>query len=140
MHVDDELLSGDDRLVGDMVQKLKQQFLVKNVDFLKIWGRKVERTKFAYRPITSSRHIYQSLKDMHMERRNPVSTRGLQMTEKDVMTEKQLPAVLAALYRRVTGRLVHVAGHRPDASRERAFKGQELSNKRSLGTSETRHA
>ena len=34
MHVDDELLSGDDRLVRDTVQKLKQMFLVKKVDYL----------------------------------------------------------------------------------------------------------
>ena len=51
MHVDDELLSGDDPLVRDMVQKLKQKFLVKKVDYLskvgdkiQILGRTVERT------------------------------------------------------------------------------------------------
>ena len=52
VHVDDELLSGDDRLVRDMVQKLKQKFLVKKVDYLsevadkiQILGRTVERTR-----------------------------------------------------------------------------------------------
>ena len=54
VHVDDELLSGDDRLVRDIVQKLKQKFLVKKVDYLSkvgdkilILGRTVERTKLA---------------------------------------------------------------------------------------------
>ena len=32
VRVNDELLSRDDRLVRDMVQKLKQKFLVKKVD------------------------------------------------------------------------------------------------------------
>ena len=52
VHVDDELLSGDDWLVRDMVQKLKQKFLVKKVDYLskvgdkiQILGRTVERTR-----------------------------------------------------------------------------------------------
>ena len=51
--------------------------------------------------------------DMNMEKCNPVSTPGLQVTEKDLATEKQLPEVLAKLYRRVTGRLLNVAGQRP---------------------------
>ena len=34
VHVDDEPLSRDDGLVRDMVQKLKQKFLVKKVDYL----------------------------------------------------------------------------------------------------------
>ena len=51
---------------------------------------------------------------MDMEKWNPVSTPGLQVTEKDLATEEQLPEVLAGLYRRVTGRLLHVAGQRPD--------------------------
>ena len=34
VHVDDELLSRDDRLVRDMAQKLKKKFLVKKVDCL----------------------------------------------------------------------------------------------------------
>ena len=34
VHVDDEHLSGNDQVVRDMVQKLKQQFIVKKVDFL----------------------------------------------------------------------------------------------------------
>ena len=52
VHADDELLSGDDRLVRDMVQKLKQKFLVKKVDYLskvgdkiQILGRTAERTR-----------------------------------------------------------------------------------------------
>ena len=49
-----------------------------------------------------------------MEKCNPVSTPGLQVTEKDLATEEQLPEVLAGLYRRVTFRLLHVAGKRPD--------------------------
>ena len=80
----DELLSRDDRLVRDMVQKLKQKFLVKNVDYLskvgdkiQILGRTVERTRQGYRIITSRRYIGQSLKDMDMEKCNPVSTPGL---------------------------------------------------------------
>ena len=42
VHVDDELLSRDDRVVRDMVQNLKQKFLVKKVDYLS----KVGDTKF----------------------------------------------------------------------------------------------
>ena len=104
-----------------MVQKLKQKFLVKKVDYLskvgdkiQILGRTVERTKLGYRIITSKRYIDQSLKDMDMEKCNPVSTPGLQVTEKELATEEQLPEVLAGLSRRVTGRLLCVAGHRPD--------------------------
>ena len=111
----------------DVVRKLKQKFLVKKVDILtkigdkiQVLGRKVERTKLGYRLITSSRYIDQSLKDTDMERCNPVSTPGLQATEKDLATEEQLPEVLAGLYRRVTGRLLFVAGQRPDA--EQAVK------------------
>ena len=51
VHVDDELLSGDDQLVRDTVRKLNQKFLVKKVDHLakggdtvEILGRIVERT------------------------------------------------------------------------------------------------
>ena len=62
VHVDDELLSGDDRLVRDMVQKLKQKFLVKKVDYLskvggkiQILGRTVERTRLGYGLITSTK-------------------------------------------------------------------------------------
>ena len=84
----------------------------------------MERTKFGYKLITSSRYIDQSLNDMDTERCNPVSSPGLQVTEKDLATEEQLPAVLAGLYRRVTCRLFHVAGHRPDA--QQAVK--ELAN------------
>ena len=94
VHVDDELLSGDDRLMRDMV-----------------------RVRLEYRIITSRRYIDQSLKDMDMEKCNPVSTPGLQVTEKDLATEEQLPEVLARLYRRVTGRLLYVAGQRPDVQK-----------------------
>ena len=121
VHVDDELLSGADRLVRDMVQKLKQKFLVKTVDCLskvgdkiQILGRTVERTRLGYRFVTSRRYIDQSLKDTDMEKCNPVSTPGLQVSEKDLATEEQLPEVLTGLYRRVTGRLLCVAGQRPD--------------------------
>ena len=82
VHVDDELLSGDDRFVRDMVQKLKQKFLVKKVDYLskvgdkiQILGRTVERTKLGNRITTSRRYI------------------DLQATEKDLATEEQLPEV-----------------------------------------------
>ena len=122
VHVDDELLSEADQLVRDMVRKLKQTFLVKNVDYLakvgdtiEILGRKVERTTTRYRLITSSRHIDQSLKDMDMDKCNLVSTPGLQVTDKDLATEEHFPEVLAGLYRRATGRLLYVAGQRPDA-------------------------
>ena len=50
-----------------------------------------------------------------MEKCNPVSTPGLQVTDKDMATEEKLPEVLAGLYRRATGRLLHVAGQRSDA-------------------------
>ena len=63
VHVDDELLSGDDQLVRDTVRKLNQKFLVKKVDHLakvgdtiEILGRTVKRTKLGYRLITSSRY------------------------------------------------------------------------------------
>ena len=52
---------------------------------------------------------------MDMDKCNPVSTPGLQVTDKDLATEEQLPEVQAGLYRRVTGRLLRVAGQRPDA-------------------------
>ena len=42
VHVDDELLSGDDRLVRDTVHKLKQKFLVKKVDYLRKVGDKIQ--------------------------------------------------------------------------------------------------
>ena len=38
VHVDDELLSEADQLVRDMVRKLKQTFLVENVDYLAKFG------------------------------------------------------------------------------------------------------
>ena len=38
VRVDNELLSGDDHLVCDMVRKLKQKFLVKKVDHLAMVG------------------------------------------------------------------------------------------------------
>ena len=74
-----------------------------------------ERTKLGYRLITSSGYIDQSLKDTDVEKCNPVSTPSLQVTEKDLATEEQLPEVLAGLYRRVTGRLLYFAGQRLDA-------------------------
>ena len=121
VHVDDELLSRDDRLVRDMVHKLKRKFLVKKVDHLskvgdkiQILGRTLERTRLGYKIITSRRYVDQSLQDMDMEKCNPVSTPGLQVTEKDLATEEQLPEGLAGLYRRVTGRLLYVAGQRSD--------------------------
>ena len=47
---------------------------------------------------------------MDMEKCNPVSTPCLQVTEKDLATEEQLLELVARLYRRVTGRLLHMAG------------------------------
>ena len=88
----------------------KIDYLSKVGDKIQILGRTVERTKLGYRIITSRRYIDQSLKDVDMEKCNPVSTPGLQVTEKDLATEEQLPEVLAGLYRRVTGRLFYVAG------------------------------
>ena len=121
VHVDDEPLSGHDRLVRDMVQKLQQKFLVKKVDYastvgdkFQILGRTVERSRLGYRIITSRRYIDQRRKDMDMEKCNPVSTPCLQVTEKDLATDDQFPEVLAGLYRRVTGRLLYVAGQRLD--------------------------
>ena len=49
-----------------------------------------------------------------MEKCNLVSTVGLQVTDTD-LAEEQLFEVLAGLYRRGTGRLLHVAGQQPDA-------------------------
>ena len=122
VHVDDELLSGDNQLVHDMMRKLTQNFFVKEVDHLtkigdkiQILGRTVERTKLGYKLITSSRYIDQSLKDLDMEKCNPASTIGLHMTEKDLATEEGLPEVLEGLYRRIRGRLLCVEGQRPDA-------------------------
>ena len=42
VHVATSFLSGDDRLVRDMVQKLKQKFLVKKVDYLSKVGDKIQ--------------------------------------------------------------------------------------------------
>ena len=74
VRVADELLSGDDRLVRDMVQKLQQKFLVKKIELLTkiddtihILNREAARTKQEFRLITSNRHIDWSLKDMDME-------------------------------------------------------------------------
>ena len=146
--VDDELLSRDDRLVRDMVQKLKQKFLVKKVDYMskvgdkiQILGRTVERTSLRYIITTSRRYIDQSLKDMDMETCNPVSTPSLHVAENDLATEEQLPEVLAGLYRRVTGRLLCVAGQRHDVQQavKELARGMS-SHKHSLGTAETSHA
>ena len=98
MHVVGGLLSGDDWLVRDYLSNVG--------DKIQILGRTVERTRAGYRLITSKRYIDQSLKDMDMEKYKPVSTPGLQVTEKDLATEEQLPEVLAGLYRRVTSRLL----------------------------------
>ena len=85
--------------------------LAKVGDRIEILGRKVERTTLEYRLIMSSRYIDQSLKDMDMEKCNPVSTPGHEVTERELATEEQ------RLYQRVTGRLLHVARQRPDAQR-----------------------
>ena len=92
----------------------KVDYLNKVGDKIQILGRTVERTRVGYRIITSRRYINQSLKDMDIEKCNPMSTPSLQVTEKDLATEEQLPEVLAGLYRRVTGRLLYVAGQRAD--------------------------
>ena len=52
---------------------------------------------------------------MDMEKCNPVSRPGLQVTDKYLAIEEQLPELLARLYRRVTARLLSVAGQRQDA-------------------------
>ena len=65
-----------------------------------------------------------------MDMCNHVSTPGLQMTDKDLATEEQLPELLARFHRRVTGRLLYVA-----RQREGACARNEFSNKHSLGTS-----
>ena len=149
MHVDDELLSGDDRLVCGMVQKLKQEFLVKKVDFLtevgdkiQILGRTVERTRLGYRIITSRRYIDQSLKDMDMETCNPVSTPGLQVTGERLGDRGAAP--------RRFGRIVSTSDGptsqcgrtttRCATSSERACTRNEFPNKHSLGTTETNNA
>ena len=87
VYVDGDLLSGDDQLVRNMVRTLKQKFLVKKVNYLakvgdtiEILGRELQRTELEYRLITSSRYIDQTLKDMAMEKWNPVSMPGLQVT------------------------------------------------------------
>ena len=148
-HVDDELLSGDDRLVRDMVQKLKQKFLVKKIDYLskvgdkiQILGRTVERTKLGYRIITSRRYIDQSLKDVDMEKCNPVSTPGLQVTEKRLGDRGAAP--------RSVGRIVSTSDGPTSlcgrtttpcaTSSERACTRDEFPNKHSLGTIETNDA
>ena len=58
-----------------------------------------------YRLMTSCRYIDQSLKEMDMG----------EVQSCEHATEEPLPEALAGLYRRVTGRLVCVAGQRPDA-------------------------
>ena len=50
---------------------------------------------------------------MDMEKCSPVSAPGLQVTEQDLVTEEQLPAVLASLYRRDNFSLVQ--DNDPDA-------------------------
>ena len=51
-----------------------------------------------HRLTTSSPHNDQSLQDVDMEKCNPVSTPGLQVIEKDLATEEQLPEVLAGFW------------------------------------------
>ena len=137
-------------MIGSCVTccKLKQKFLVKKVDYLsnvgdkiQILGRTVERTRLGYIIITARRYMDKSLEDMNAEKCNPVSTPGLQLIEKDLATEEQLLEVLAGLYRRMTGRLLHVAGQRPDvqqAVKELARGIRSPTN--ILGTAETSDA
>ena len=122
VHVDDEILSGDDNTVRTMIQSLQERSLVKKVDYVAregdsgtILGRTILRTKHGYRIITSSKYVDQSLRDMDMESCNPVTTPSLNVTEKDWNDAVQLPDSLAAIYRRATGSLLYVAGQRPDA-------------------------
>ena len=68
---------------------LRVDYLSKVGDKIQILGRTVERTRLGYRIITSRRYIDQSLKDMDMEKCNPVSTPGLQVTEKDLATTER---------------------------------------------------
>ena len=63
-----------------------------------------------------------------MEKCNPVSTSSLQVREKDLATEEQLPEVLAVLYRRVTGRLLYVAGQRADVQQAVKMLAREMSS------------
>ena len=65
---------------------------------------------------------------MDMAKCNPVSTPGLQVTDKNLATEEQLFEVLAGLYRRVTGRLLYVAGQRPDAPQAVKELAREMSS------------
>ena len=71
-----------------------------------------------------------------------MSTPGLQVTEKDLATEEQLPEVLAGLFRRVTGLLLYVAGRRPDVQQavKELARGMTSPNRHSLGTAETSDA
>ena len=65
---------------------------------------------------------------MDMEKCNPVSTPGLEVTQKGLATEEQLPEVLAGLYRRVTGRLLYVAGQRLDVQQAVKELAREMSS------------
>lgn len=121
VHVDDETLSGDDATVRKIVEFIKSRFLVKKVNYLckerdkvDMLGRTIERTRKGYRLITNGRYVEQCLSDMDMVNCNSITTPSLNVTEKEWENAEELPPGLASLYRRVVGRLLYVAGQRPD--------------------------
>ena len=139
VHVDDELHSGDDRLVRDVVQKLKQKFFVKKVgDEIQILARTVERARLGYRVITSRRYIDQSLKDMDMEKCNPVSTPSLQVTER-LGDRGAAPRSVSRIVSTSDGPTSPCGRTttRCATSSERACTRNEFPHKHSLGTTET---
>ena len=141
VHVDDEILSRGDKIVRDMMQKFESKIpdeenhLSRISDTIEILGRTVKRTNLGYRLITSSRHADQSLKDM-------VSTPALRVTQIGLATEEHVSTVLAGLYRRVTRRLLYVAGQRPEAQQavKELARGMSSTTKDSLDTPEKIHA
>ena len=101
---------------------MKRKLLARKVDVLINIVDAILGSKSGTNKIGVQTCIDQSLKDTDLETRNPVSTPGLPMAGKDLVTEKQLPAELSGLYRRATGRLLSVGGQRPDAQQA----GKEL--------------
>ena len=90
---------------------LRQKFFVKKVDLLTKIGDTItalgqKRGKNKIGGADSSRRprtMIRVSRNTDMGICNLVSTPGLQVTEKDMVTEEQLPAVLAGLCRRVDG-------------------------------------
>ena len=93
-----------------MVHKLKQKFVVKKVDFLaqiEILGSEVCTKKVL--GTDSSRRVGTLIRAS----RTWTWRRAILSTH--LVSKEELFAVLAGLYRRVTGRLLYVARQRPDA-------------------------